>query len=74
MRVNEVIITRIEGASDNTDERDQLNDALGQPAATGTSALAQIDADFLRRRRQRSQDDRYYGRTRRQTDAAADRR
>jgi hypothetical protein len=49
MRVNEVIITRIDGASDSTGhERNQLDYALGAPAT-----LAQIDADVLRRCRQR---------------------
>jgi hypothetical protein len=71
MRVNEVIITRIEGASDSTvSSAISLNDALVEAAAGG--ALAEIDADILGgERRRRNDKSRYRGRHRCHADAAA---
>jgi hypothetical protein len=59
MRVNEVIITRIDGAQrQHRQQRDQLDDALVQPAGGG--ALTEIDADILRgERRRRNNEGRY---------------
>ena len=48
IRVNDVIMIRIDGAIDSTvRQRDQLDRALGDAAI----ALAEIDADVLRERR-----------------------
>jgi hypothetical protein len=49
MRVNDVIMIRIDGAIDSTVSSDQLDRALGDAAI----ALAEIDADVLRKRRLR---------------------
>src|SRR5512134_2051820 len=42
IRVNDVTMTRIDGARQHRDQRDQLDHALGQ-----AGALAEIDADVL---------------------------
>ena len=72
MRVNDVIMIRIDGASDST----VMKAISWITRSVSPRALAEIDADILRGRRsdRRCKDRPYTGRHRRQTDAAADRR
>ena len=64
--MNEVIITRIDGASDSTvKQRDQLDHALGE-----AGALAEVDADVLSVRGREQQ--KRYRHPRRETDAGGE--
>ncbi len=68
MRVNDVTITRMDGASEkNRQQRDELDDAFGEQSGT----LAEIDADVLSGGDGRRSGERYRGRQRRKTNTAA---